>query len=128
MTVSAHSLHTEKILQEHLIAELERGEGYERRDPQADYDRALAMDRALVLRFVQSTQPEAWERLTQHYTASAEAVFFKQLDRALKDRGLLDVLRKGMKIVPGIALSLISALPAGWSPGVSPSIGPTSSR
>lgn len=112
MTVSAHSLHKEKILQEHLIVELQSGEGYERRDPKVDYDRALAMDRNLVLRFIQNTQPEAWEKLTQHYTASAEDVFFKQLDKALKDRGLLDVLRKGIKIVPGIALSLCYFRPA----------------
>jgi len=112
MTISAHSIHKEKVLQDHLIAELVNGEGYERRDPKADYDRALAMDKALVLRFVQDTQPEAWEKLFQHYSASAEDVFFKQLDKALKDRGLLDVLRKGIKIVPGIVLSLCYFRPA----------------
>ena len=112
MTISAHSIHKEKVLQDHMIAELVSGSGYERRDPKADYDRALAMDRALVLRFIQSTQPEAWEKLSQHYAASAEDVFFKQLDKALKDRGLLDVLRKGIKIVPGIALSLCYFRPA----------------
>ena len=112
MTVSARDLHKEKVLQEHLIGALVEGEGYERRDPKADYDRALAMDRALVLRFVRSTQPEAWQKLTQHYTASAEDVFLKQLDKALKDRGLLDVLRKGIRIVPGIALSLCHFRPA----------------
>lgn len=112
MTISPHSIHKEKVLQDHLIAELVRGEGYERRDPKTDYDRALAMDKALVLRFVRDTQSEAWEKLSQHYTASAEDVFFKQLDKALKDRGLLDVLRKGIKIVPGIALSLCYFRPA----------------
>lgn len=112
MTISAHSIHKEKVLQDHLIAELVSGAGYERRDPKADYDRAMAMDKALVLRFVRDTQPEAWEKLSQHYTASAEDVFFKQLDKALKDRGLLDVLRKGIKIVPGIALSLCYFRPA----------------
>lgn len=112
MKVSAHSLHKEKILQEHLIEELERDEGYQRRDQKGDYDRALAMDRALVLRFIQSTQSEAWGKLTQHYSASAEEVFFKQLEKARKDRGLLDVLRKGIKIVPGITFSLCYFRPA----------------
>jgi type I restriction enzyme R subunit len=112
MTISAHSIHKEKVLQDHLIAELVTGAGYERRDPKADYDRALAMDRALVLRFIQNTQPEAWDKLSQHYMASANDVFFKQLDKALKDRGLLDVLRKGIKIVPGIALNLCYFRPA----------------
>ncbi|MDE0694506.1 MAG: DEAD/DEAH box helicase family protein [Boseongicola sp.] len=111
-THEAHGVHKEKTFQEHLVAELERGECYERRDPNADYNRALAMDKALVLRFVQDTQPDAWDRLTQHYATSAEDTFFKQLERALKDRGLLDVLRQGMKIVPGIRFSLCHFRPA----------------
>lgn len=109
---SASTAHRELVLQEHLIAELVARESYERRDAKVDYDRALAMDRALVLRFVQTTQAEAWEKLTQHYGASAEDMFLKQLEKALKDRGLLDVLRKGIKIVPGIAFSLCYFRPA----------------
>jgi len=76
-TYAANNLHKEKVLQEHLIAELVSGVGYQRRDPKAHYDRALAMDKALLLGFIQNTQPEAWEKLSQHYTASAEEVFFK---------------------------------------------------
>lgn len=70
------------------------------------------MDRELVVRFLKSTQPEAWEKLEQHYTGSAEDVLFKQLDKALKDRGLLDVLRQGIKIVPGIPFTLCYFRPA----------------
>ena len=107
MTLHApHSVHKEQVLQDHLIDQLVTGEGYELRDPKTDYDRALAMDKALVLRFVQDTQPEEWEKLAAHYTASAEETFFTQLAKALKDRGLLDVLRQGIKIVPGIKFSL----------------------
>lgn len=112
MTISAHNLHKEQVLQDHLIDCLANGEGYERRDPTADYDRSLAMDRALVLRFVRDTQPEEWERLAAHYADSAEDTFFKQLDKALKDRGLLDVLRQGIKIVPGIKFALCYFRPA----------------
>ena len=99
-------------MQEHFIAGLVTDAGYERRDAGTDYDRSLAMDRSLVLRFVENTQPEAWERLIGQYNSSAENVFFKQLEKALRDRGLLDVLRKGIKIVPGIALSLCYFRPA----------------
>ena len=70
------------------------------------------MDKALVLRFIQDTQPDEWDKLTGHYTASAEDTFFKQLEKALKDRGLLDVLRQGIKIVPGIKFSLCYFRPA----------------
>lgn len=106
------NIHRERILQEHLITQLVTNEKYERRNAKSDYDRALAMDRPLVLRFVQGTQTEAWDRLAAQYSTSAEDTFFKQLEKALKDRGLLDVLRKGIKIVPGIPFSLCYFRPA----------------
>lgn len=115
-------IHRENPLQEHIIASLVDELGYRRRAgsarsnnnyaPVVHFDKALGMDCELVLEFVQKTQSEAWEKLTQHYTTSAEDVFFKQLERALKDRGLLDVLRRGIKIVPGIGLSLCYFRPA----------------
>lgn len=108
----ATSAHKEKVVQDHLIGQLVTGQGYLRRDPKADYDRALAMDRALVLRFLQTTQPEEWAKLVTHYATSAEDTLFTQLTRALKDRGLLDVLRSGLKIVPGIRFALCFFRPA----------------
>lgn len=77
MTISAKTLHREQVLQDHLIAQLVAGEGYELRDPRTDYDRALALDKALVLRFVRETQPEEWTKLEGHYSASAEETFFQ---------------------------------------------------
>lgn len=109
---TSHNIHMEKVVQDHLIDQLISGEGYERRDPKTDYDRALAMDRELVLKFVQETQSEEWGKLAAHYTTSAEDTFFTQLTKALKDRGLLDVLRQGIKIVPGIKFSLCFFRPA----------------
>ncbi|WP_037461911.1 type I restriction endonuclease subunit R [Sinorhizobium fredii] len=109
---TAHNIHKEKVLQDHLIAQLSAHEGYERRNAKSDYDRALAVDRALVLRFVKETQSEAWDRLVGQYSSSAEDTLFKQLEKALKDRGLLDVLRKGIKIVPGIPFTLCYFRPA----------------
>lgn len=118
---TASNVHKEDVLQEHLIESLVATQGYERRvgsEKSRDYqgeihfDKPLAMDRELVVRFLKSTQPEAWEKLEQHYTGSAEDVLFKQLDKALKDRGLLDVLRQGIKIVPGIPFTLCYFRPA----------------
>ncbi len=112
MSTTAHNAHKEQVVQDHLIARLVAGQGYELRDAKADYDRALAMDRALVLRFIQGTQPDEWARLEGHYTTAAEDTFFKQLEKSLKDRGLLDVLRQGIKIVPGIKFALCYFRPA----------------
>ena len=100
------------MIQEHLIQQLVAGEGYEHRTAEGHYDVALAMDRELVLRFIQVSQPEAWQKLAQHYNDSAEETFFTQLSKALKKHGLLDVLRGGIKIVPGIPFSLCHFQPA----------------
>lgn len=111
-TYTADSAHREKVLQDHLIDKLVSGEGYLRRNAKSDYDRALAMDRDLVVRFLSESQPEEWQKLTAHYSDSAEDTLFTQLTKALKDRGLLDVLRQGLKIVPGIKFSLCYFRPA----------------
>lgn len=112
MTFSASDIHRERTVQEHLISRLVTGQGYLRRDARADYDRALAMDRGLVLRFLQDTQPDEWAKHVSQYATTAEDTLFTQLTRALKDRGLLDVLRSGLKIVPGIRFSLCFFRPA----------------
>jgi len=111
-SLNAQSIHKEKALQEHLITNLVTGEGYLRRVASTHYDRGLAMDKDLVLRFIKDTQADSWDRLVQHYATSADATFFKQLERSLKSRGLLDVLRKGIKIVPGIQFTLCYFRPA----------------
>jgi type I restriction enzyme R subunit len=54
-----------------------------------EYDRPLALDKELVLRFVRETQAQEWQKLEAQYASSVEAEFFKQLDKALKARGTL---------------------------------------
>ena len=109
--IDAENLHREKVVQEHLAAQLVLQQGYFARQPD-DHDKALAVDRELLLRFLKETQPEAWEKLVQHYPGRAEATLFTQLDRSLKDRGTLDVLRHGLKLVPNIELRLCFFQPA----------------
>ncbi|MEQ8689386.1 MAG: type I restriction endonuclease [Pseudomonadales bacterium] len=111
MSTHASSAHKEVVLQQHLVAQLVSSEGYEERSAD-DFDRALAMDKECVLRFVKSTQPDEWAKLEAQYSGSEEAEFFKNLDRALKDRGTLDVLRGGIKMIPGIKFSLCYFRPA----------------
>ena len=104
----AGDVHREVVLQQLVVEQLLTGQGYEECTPE-DYDRALAMDHELVLRFVKETQPEEWEKLEAHYTACAEDEFFKNLEKALKTRGGLDVFRVGVKMIP------VTELPRGFS-------------
>ncbi len=70
--------------------------GYEKRKPES-YDKALCVDREVTLRFIKETQPKEWELLAEHHGSFAEDKFFKRLNEEIKARGLLDVLRTGLK-------------------------------
>lgn len=64
-----------------------------------DYDRDLCLDPDMVLRFVQATQPEEWDRLRAQYGAETRARFLARLKAEIERRGTLDVLRKGVRDV-----------------------------
>jgi type I restriction enzyme, R subunit len=107
----ADHAHREIVLEDHLVAKLVAGQGYRERRP-TDYDRPSALDKALVLDFIKATQRDEWAKLEGHYGASSEAEFFKQLEHGLKQRGTLDVLRNGMKLVPNLKFFLCAFKPA----------------
>jgi len=110
-THSAASAHKEIVLEEHLVARLVQDQGYIERSPD-DYDRALALDKGLILRFIKETQPDEWRKLEGQYTRSAESELFKQLEKALKNRGTLEVLRHGLKLIPNIHIRFCFFQPA----------------
>jgi type I restriction enzyme R subunit len=107
----ASLVHREIVLEQHLVSQLVQGHGYVERNPD-DYDRPLGLDKVLVVRFVRETQPDEWLKLEAQYSASAEAEFFKHLEKALKQRGALDVLRQGIKLIPNIRFALCFFQPA----------------
>lgn len=104
-------VHREEVVELHLCRALVEQQGYLPRDPD-DFDRASALDKAMVLAFVKATQTGEWGKLEGHYGASSEAEFFKQVEQGLKQRGTLDVLRNGVKLVPNIKFFLCAFKPA----------------
>ena len=104
-------LHTEYVVERRIVDGLVAHQGYEER-PNEAYDKALALDRDLVLRFVRDTQPRAWAALKAQYPTSAEEALFGRLEKALKERGTLGVLREGLKFVPSIEIALCHFRPA----------------
>ncbi|GAB1717524.1 MAG: type I restriction endonuclease subunit R [Nitrobacter sp.] len=115
---SEDTVHREEVLEVHLCQALVERQGYRPRRPE-DYDRASALDKTLVIEFVKATQPDEWVKLEGHYGTSAEAEFFKQLEQGLKQRGTLDVLRNGLKLVPNLKFFLAAFRPAS---GVNPAL------
>lgn len=108
---TVHNIHHEAVLEEHLVQQLVEKQGYIQRRPE-DYDRKLALDKELVVRFLRQTQPEEWDKLVSQYQGQAEKQLFVQLERALRDRGTLDVLRNGIRLVPNIRFQLCAFKPA----------------
>ncbi len=80
---SAQSIHREIVLEDHLVEQLVACQGYRQRQPD-DYDRPSALDKVLVLEFVQGTQADEWAKLVSHYAGSSEDEFFKQLARIMQ--------------------------------------------
>lgn len=70
--------------------------GYIKRAP-TKYDRGLCLDPELVLSFIYATQPKRWSSLEDHYGEETKDLFVKRLSAEIDKRGVLDVLRKGVK-------------------------------
>ena len=63
-----------------------------------NYDRALCLDPEMVISFIQATQPEEWDKLQAAYRREdARGAFLKRLADEVNKRGVLDVLREGVK-------------------------------
>jgi len=69
---------------------------YKKQKPE-DFDKELAMDKSLVLEFVKNTQAKEWEKLEDQHGKEAEKMFLERLDKEISSRGILDVLRTGVR-------------------------------
>jgi len=70
--------------------------GYRKRRPE-DYDRELCLLPLDVVDFLLATQPREWQKLVQHHGAAVKEQFLKRLAGEVERRGVLDVLRLGIK-------------------------------
>ena len=111
-THTTADIHQEKIFEEHIVACLTGEQGYIERDCPSHYDVAHALDTELLFRFLETTQPDAWQTLEEHYSAQAEAEVLKRLEQALKQNPTHVVLREGIKLVPNIRFTLCYFKPA----------------
>ena len=70
--------------------------GYHKRTSE-EYDRSLCLIPKDVLDFVLATQPQEWQKLSQHHGELVENQFLKRLASEIARRGALDVLRSGIR-------------------------------
>ena len=90
---------SEAGLETTIVKSLIEEAGYEAGNPQ-DYDRAHAVDLAKLTAFLQDTQPEVAERLSLEVDSPKRTQFLHRLSREITKRGIIDVLRKGVKHGP----------------------------
>jgi len=85
----------EESIENYLIDE--KKNAYRKRAPK-NYNKEHCMDIDLLLEFLQTTQKKEWQKLTEHHgTDYVQGKFLKRLDEEIAVRGVLDVLRKGVK-------------------------------
>ena len=73
--------------------------GYEQ-GTNKDYNKEYAMDETRLFRFLQDTQPEEMEKLSVFVSDTKKRQFLSRLRGELAKRGIIDVLRNGVKVYP----------------------------
>lgn len=66
----------------------------------ADYNRDYAIDETRLFRFLQDTQPDALDKLGVFKTDMKKKQFLNRLQGEIAKRGVIDVLRNGVKVYP----------------------------
>jgi F0F1-type ATP synthase membrane subunit b/b' len=95
----------EGYVEEHLLKS-----GYIKGNPD-DYNKEFALDTKLLFEFLEDTQPKKMERLREIYKDQYQFKVLSRLNRELNNRGMIDVLRHGIKDY-GVYLDLAYFKPA----------------
>ncbi|NCC22997.1 MAG: type I restriction endonuclease subunit R [Alphaproteobacteria bacterium] len=90
---------SEKGLESIIVASLVEEAGYVQGDPK-DYDREHAVDLAKLLQFLAVTQKETFETLRIDQDGPKRTQFLHRLQGEIAKRGVVDVLRGGIKHGP----------------------------
>ena len=108
---SIGTVHTEKVLEAHLVERLVALQGFRGRLPN-DYHIDAALDLGPLLEFVQATQPDQWARFAAQYAGMAEKTFVEGVQRVRKSVGTIGLLRQGVKFVPSFRFEVCAFKPA----------------
>lgn len=103
----------ERNYQHYVMDYLEEHNGYHIRDAKTDFDRLYAMDRTLLMKFLNSTQPDEMARLERIYKEDLGETIVSQLNaKVTQKRGsLLHVLKHGLEL-SGVTLRFMYTKPA----------------
>ena len=85
----------EENFEDHIEAHLNRSRYRSRQS--AIYNKSLCLIPDETLQFIQETQPEVYRRLGRQYGEETPVRLLNRVSKAIESRGVLDVLRKGVK-------------------------------
>ncbi len=86
----------EKNFEEAIENYLITSGGYVKGNPE-NLDRATALDKETLLKFIQTTQPKEWEKHCKNYPIDPESALLKRFQDEVAATNLLQVLRHGFK-------------------------------
>ncbi|MCH7764231.1 MAG: type I restriction endonuclease subunit R [Candidatus Marinimicrobia bacterium] len=85
----------EQDFEEHIEEQLVQS-GYISSDPSI-YDKSLCLIPTQLIGFIQETQPKILEKLELQYSSETENKLIKRISYEIENRGVIDVLRNGVK-------------------------------
>ena len=86
---------TEKKFEDHIEQSL-NSSGYRSHSPLL-YDKKLCLIPNVILDFIQQSQTKTYEKLTLQYGTQTESKLLNRISNEIERRGVIDVLRKGVK-------------------------------
>ncbi|MDE0426365.1 MAG: type I restriction endonuclease [Candidatus Poribacteria bacterium] len=87
--------YTETDFEDHIEAHLNQS-GY-RSLQSTDYDRSRCLVPDETLQFIRDTQPKTYQKLERQYGPDTPLKLLDRVSKQIASRGVLDVLRKGVK-------------------------------
>lgn len=89
----------EEGLESLIVDWLVQQNGYEQ-GTNADYNKPYAFDEMRLFRFLDDTQPQEMEKLGVHKSDHKKREFLTRLSNEISKRGIIHVLRNGVKVYP----------------------------
>lgn len=111
MPTNTTELGLEAMIVHHLVSQndFEQGEN-------SDYNKEYAMDETRLLAFLERTQPKTFEQLELRTNPQKKTQFFDRLSKEIANRGVVDVLRRGINAYPASNVILFYMTPSEKNP------------
>ncbi|WCM93161.1 DEAD/DEAH box helicase family protein [Acidovorax sp. NCPPB 2350] len=93
------NLHQEHHFEQEICAHLANHGWLHGEGDAAQFDRTSGLFMPDLLAWVETTQPDNWQRLTKTHGATLPKVLAERVRKSLNERGTLDVLRRGVEML-----------------------------